>query len=47
MLAGHYPFPGFSTYLVMESVRKIAYTFPEGFDSQGKDLVQQILVRSS
>ncbi len=28
----------------MQKVKKVEYSFPEGFDEQGKDLVQKLLV---
>ncbi|KAK0213027.1 kinase-like protein [Desarmillaria ectypa] len=45
MIAGRFAFSGLSEYLTMQKVKKIEYSFPEGFDEQGKDLVQKLLVR--
>ncbi|KIY63617.1 kinase-like protein [Cylindrobasidium torrendii FP15055 ss-10] len=44
MLAGRYPFSGFSVYLVMEKVKDVNYVFPAGFDIDGRDLVERMLV---
>ncbi|KAJ7432124.1 kinase-like domain-containing protein [Mycena galericulata] len=33
-----------SDYLTWQTVRKVEYAFPNGFDEQAKDLVQQLLV---
>ncbi|KAK0437517.1 kinase-like protein [Armillaria borealis] len=45
MIAGRFAFSGLSEYLTMQKVKKVEYSFPEGFDEQGKDLVQKLLVR--
>ncbi|KAK0455401.1 kinase-like domain-containing protein [Desarmillaria tabescens] len=45
MIAGRFAFSGLSEYLTMQKVKKMEYSFPEGFDEQGKDLVQKLLVR--
>lgn len=45
MIAGRFAFSGLSEYLTMQKVKKMEYSFPEGFDQQGKDLVQKLLVR--
>lgn len=44
MLAGRPPFRGGTEYLTFQQVLKAEYEFPEGFDEQAKDLVQQVLV---
>ncbi len=44
MIAGRFAFSGLSEYLTMQKVKKVEYSFPEGFDEQGKDLVQKLLV---
>ncbi|KAK0476617.1 kinase-like protein [Armillaria novae-zelandiae] len=45
MIAGRFAFSGLSEYLTMQKVKKVEYSFPEGFDEQGKYLVQKLLVR--
>ncbi|KAK0504969.1 kinase-like protein [Armillaria luteobubalina] len=45
MIAGRFAFSGLSEYLTMQKVKKVEYSFPEGFDEQGKDIVQKLLVR--
>ncbi|KAL0956117.1 hypothetical protein HGRIS_002284 [Hohenbuehelia grisea] len=45
MISGRFAFQGLSAYLTMEKIKRIEYTFPEGFDGDAKNLVQRILVR--
>lgn len=44
MLAGKPPFRGATEYLTFQQVLKAEFEFPEGFDEQARDLIQQILV---
>ena len=44
MIAGRFPFAGPSEYLIFEKIKRLDYEFPEGFDAEGKDLVQKLLV---
>ncbi|KLO20381.1 kinase-like protein [Schizopora paradoxa] len=44
MIAGRFPFHAPSEYLTFEKVKKLDYSFPDGFDEDAKDLVQRILV---
>lgn len=46
MLAGRFAFAGLSNYLIMEKVKKVEYTFPEGFDEEAEEFVRRLLVRS-
>ncbi|KDQ57705.1 hypothetical protein JAAARDRAFT_272835 [Jaapia argillacea MUCL 33604] len=45
MIAGRFTFQGLSDYLTWQKIKRLEYSFPEGFDEQAKDLVQKILVR--
>ena len=45
MISGRFAFQGLSEYLTWQKIKKLEYTFPEGFDEQAKDLVQKLLVR--
>lgn len=47
MLAGMPPFRGATEYLTFQQVLKAEFEFPEKFDEQAKDLVQQMLVSCS
>ncbi len=44
MIAGRFPFHAPSEYLTFEKVKRLDYTFPDGFDEDAKDLVQRILI---
>lgn len=44
MIAGRFPFFGPSDYLIFEKIKRLDYDFPEGFDSQAKDIVRKLLV---
>jgi 3-phosphoinositide dependent protein kinase-1 len=46
-IAGRFPFVAKTQYLMWEKVKQLDYEFPEGFDVEGKDLVEQILVSPS
>lgn len=46
MIAGRFAFQGLSDYLTWQKVKALEYTFPEGFDSKAKDLVQKLLIRN-
>lgn len=45
MIAGRFTFHGLSEYLTWQKIKRLEYTFPEGFDEQAKDLVQCLLVK--
>ena len=45
MIAGRFAFQGLSEYLTWQKIKQLEYSFPEGFDEQGKDLVRRLLVR--
>ncbi|TFY58922.1 hypothetical protein EVJ58_g6111 [Rhodofomes roseus] len=45
MISGRFAFQGLSEYLTWQKIKKLEYTFPEGFDDNAKDLVQKLLVR--
>ncbi|TCD69268.1 pkb-activating kinase-like protein [Steccherinum ochraceum] len=45
MISGKFAFHGLSDYLTLEKIKKMEYSFPEGFDENAKDLVQKLLVR--
>lgn len=47
MIAGKFAFQGLSEYLTWEKIKRLDYSFPEGFDEEAKDLVQKLLVRLS
>lgn len=44
MIAGRFTFHGLSEYLTWQKIKRLEYSFPEGFDEQAKDLVQRLLV---
>ncbi|KAI6044654.1 kinase-like domain-containing protein [Pisolithus marmoratus] len=44
MIAGRFAFHGLSEYLTWQKIKALDYTFPEGFDEQAKDFVQQLLI---
>lgn len=44
MIAGRFAFQGLSEYLTWQKIKKLDYTFPEGFDVQAQDLVKKLLV---
>lgn len=44
MIAGRFPFHGLSEYLTWQKIKRLEYSFPEGFDEEAKDLVQKLLV---
>jgi 3-phosphoinositide dependent protein kinase-1 len=44
MIAGRFAFQGLSEYLTWQKIKKLEYSFPEGFDEDAKDLVQKLLV---
>ncbi|KAJ7039236.1 kinase-like protein [Mycena alexandri] len=44
MIAGRFAFNDRSDYLTWQKVKKVEYEFPNGFDEQAKNLVQQLLV---
>ena len=46
MIAGRFAFHGLSEYLTWQKVKALDYTFPDGFDQQAKDLVQELLIKS-
>ena len=46
MIAGRFAFHGLSEYLTWQKVKALDYTFPDGFDEQAKDLVQELFVKS-
>ncbi|EMD33614.1 hypothetical protein CERSUDRAFT_56613, partial [Gelatoporia subvermispora B] len=45
MIAGKFAFQGLTDYLTWQKVKRLEYTFPEGFDEQAKDIVQRLIVR--
>src|SRR5882757_5777067 len=45
-LAGRLPFKEPTDYLIFQKILKGEYTFPEGFDPIGLDLVEKLLVSS-
>ncbi|KAF8629126.1 hypothetical protein AX17_005712 [Amanita inopinata Kibby_2008] len=45
MIAGRFAFQGLSEYLTWQKIKRLEYSFPEGFDEQAKDLVQRLLVK--
>lgn len=45
MIAGRFTFTGLSDYLTWQKIKKVEYSFPEGFDEQAMDLVQKLIVR--
>ncbi|KAL4074335.1 kinase-like domain-containing protein [Scleroderma citrinum] len=44
MIAGRFAFHGPSEYLTWQKIKKLDYTFPEGFDEDAKDFVQRLFV---
>nr|CAH7764215.1 unnamed protein product [Callosobruchus chinensis] len=44
MVSGMMPFRGRSEFLIFQKILNLEYEYPEGFDPQAKDLVQQLLV---
>ncbi|KIM91989.1 hypothetical protein PILCRDRAFT_57018 [Piloderma croceum F 1598] len=44
MIAGRFTFTGLSEYLTWQKIKQLDYSFPEGFDSEAKDLVQRLIV---
>ena len=46
-LAGRPPFKEPTDYLIFQKILKGEYTFPEGFDPIGLDLVEKLLVSFS
>lgn len=44
MIAGRFAFHGLSEFLTLQKVKQMDYSFPEGFDPAGKDLVEKLLV---
>lgn len=44
MIAGRFAFQGLSEYLTWQKIKRLEYTFPEGFDDQARDLVEKLLV---
>ena len=47
MIAGRFAFQGLSDYLTWQKIKKLEYTFPEGFDVHAQDLVQRLLVSNA
>ena len=47
MIAGRFAFQGLSEYLTWQKIKRLDYSFPEGFDEEAKDLVRKLLVRTS
>lgn len=45
MIAGRFAFQGLSEYLTLQKIKRLDYSFPDGFDDQAKDLVQRLLVK--
>lgn len=45
MIAGRFAFHGLSEYITLQKVKRMDYTFPDGFDEHAKDLVERLLVR--
>jgi serine/threonine protein kinase len=43
-LAGRPPFKEPTDYLIFQKIQKGEYTFPEGFDPTGRDLIEKLLV---
>eukprot|EP00088_Acartia_fossae_P037728 TRINITY_DN3896_c0_g1_i11.p1 TRINITY_DN3896_c0_g1~~TRINITY_DN3896_c0_g1_i11.p1 ORF type:complete len:536 (-),score=99.67 TRINITY_DN3896_c0_g1_i11:809-2416(-) len=44
MLAGMPPFQAASEFLIFEKIRKLEYSFQDGFDDQARELVQKLIV---
>ncbi|KAF8626858.1 hypothetical protein AX15_004678 [Amanita polypyramis BW_CC] len=45
MIAGRFTFHGLSEYLTWQKIKRLEYSFPEGFDEQARDLTQRLLVK--
>ncbi|CCL99842.1 uncharacterized protein FIBRA_01866 [Fibroporia radiculosa] len=45
MIAGRFAFQGLSEYLTWQKIKKLEYSFPDGFDEQAKDLIERLFVR--
>ncbi|KAF9451291.1 kinase-like protein [Macrolepiota fuliginosa MF-IS2] len=45
LIAGRFAFQGLSDFLTWQKIKKLDYSFPEGFDNEAKDLIQKLLVR--
>ncbi|PFH52010.1 hypothetical protein AMATHDRAFT_2499 [Amanita thiersii Skay4041] len=46
MIAGRFAFQGLSDYLTWQKIKRLEYTFPDGFDEQAKDLIGRLLVKN-
>lgn len=46
MIAGRFAFQGLSEYLTWQKIKRLDYSFPDGFDEEAKDLVRKLLVRT-
>lgn len=44
-IAGRFAFQGLSDFLTWQKIKKLEYSFPEGFDDEARDLIQKLLVR--
>jgi 3-phosphoinositide dependent protein kinase-1 len=44
MIAGRFTFHGLSEYLTWQKIKRLEYSFPEGFNQDAKDLIQRLLV---
>lgn len=44
MISGRFAFQGLSEYLTWEKIKRLDYSFPDGFSEDAKDLVQKLLV---
>jgi len=44
MIAGRFAFQGLSDYLTWQKIKKLDYTFPEGFNVHAQNLVRRLLV---
>ena len=40
MIAGRFAFQGLSEYLTWQKIKRLDYSFPDGFDEEAKDLVR-------
>ena len=45
MIAGKFAFQGLSEYLTWQKIKSLDYSFPDGFDTDAKDFVSNLLVR--
>ncbi|ETW80952.1 hypothetical protein HETIRDRAFT_319474, partial [Heterobasidion irregulare TC 32-1] len=43
MIAGRFAFQGLSEYLTWQKIKRLDYSFPDGFDEKAKDLVRKLL----